>query len=296
MRRRFHSEDFQMTNDIAAKIELAFPSLSKGQKRIATAILNDYDKAAYMTAAKLGEMVGVSESTVVRFAIELGFPGYPEMQKAVQELVRAKLTPNQRIDVTNLRIGDGDVLESVLYSDIGKIKYTLEHIDRNTFESAVNSILNARNIYILGVRSSASLASFLNFNLSLIFDNVRFVQPTSSSEVFEQLLDIRSDDVIIAISFPRYSTKIINAVRYAKSRGATVIALTDSIQSPIARDATHVLSAQSDMAAFVDSLVAPLSIINAILVAITKKKQDEVKERFIRLEHVWDEYEVYAKQ
>ena len=285
-----------MTNDIAAKIELAFPSLSKGQKRIATAILNDYDKAAYMTAAKLGEMVGVSESTVVRFAIELGFPGYPEMQKAVQELVRAKLTPNQRIDVTNLRIGDGDVLESVLYSDIGKIKYTLEHIDRNTFESAVNSILNARNVYILGVRSSASLASFLNFNLSLIFDNVRYVQPTSSSEVFEQLLDIRNDDVIIAISFPRYSTKIIKAVRYAKSRGAAVIALTDSVQSPIALDATHVLAAQSDMAAFVDSLVAPLSIINAILVAITKKKQDEVKERFIRLEHVWDEYDVYAKQ
>lgn len=285
-----------MTNDIAAKIELAFPTLSKGQKRIANAILKDYDKAAYMTAAKLGEMVGVSESTVVRFAIELGFPGYPEMQKAVQELVRAKLTPNQRIDVTNLRIGDGDVLESVLYSDIGKIKYTLEHIDRTTFESAVSSILNARNIYILGVRSSASLASFLNFNLSLIFDNVRFVQPTSSSEVFEQLLDIRSDDVMIAISFPRYSTKIINAVRYAKSRGASVIALTDSIQAPIARDATHVLAAQSDMAAFVDSLVAPLSIINAILVAITKKKQDEVKERFIRLEHVWDEYDVYAKQ
>lgn len=285
-----------MTNDIAAKIEAALPTLSKGQKRIANAILKDYDKAAYMTAAKLGEMVGVSESTVVRFAIELGFEGYPELQKSVQELVRAKLTPNQRIDVTNLRIGDGDVLESVLYSDMGKIKYTLEHIDRATFESAVDVILNARNIYIVGVRSSASLASFFNFNLSLIFDNVRFVQPTSSSEVFEQLLDICKDDVIIAISFPRYSTKIINAVRYAKSRGASVIALTDSIQAPIATDATHVLAAQSDMAAFVDSLVAPLSIINAILVAITKKRQAEVKERFDRLEHVWDEYEVYAKQ
>ncbi len=285
-----------MANDIAQKIADAAPKFSKGQRKIAEAILHHYDKAAYMTAAKLGDMVGVSESTVVRFAIELGFPGYPELQKSVQELVRAKLTPNQRIEVTNSRIGDGDVLENVLYSDISKIKYTLEHIDRRVFQDAIQSILRAKHIYIIGARSSASLASFLNFNLSLIFDNVKFVQPTSTSEVFEQMLDIDSGDVILAISFPRYSTKIINAVRYAKSRGASVIALTDSQLSPIANEATHVLAAQSDMASFVDSLVAPLSIINAILVAIAKERQTELHARFERLEHVWDEYDVYAKQ
>ncbi len=285
-----------MSNDITQRILSSNKRFSKGQKRIAEAILNNYDKAAYMTAARLGEMVGVSESTVVRFAIELGFDGYPELQKAVQELVRAKLTPNQRIEVTNLRIGDGDVLDSVLYSDISKIKYTLEHIDREGFSNAIKSILHAEHIYIIGARSSASLASFLNFNLSLIFDNVKFVQPTSTSEVFEQMLDVDTNDVIIAISFPRYSTKIINAVRYAKSRGASVIALTDSLLSPIAGDATHVLAAQSDMASFVDSLVAPLSIINAILVAIAKERQTELHERFERLENVWDEYNVYAKQ
>lgn len=285
-----------MTNDIAQKIEAVMPSMSKGQKRIADAILKNYDKAAYMTAAKLGEMVGVSESTVVRFAIELGFEGYPELQKAVQELVRAKLTPNQRIEVTNLRIGDGDVLDNVLFSDISKIKYTLEHMDRAAFSQAIDAILQARHIYIIGARSSASLATFLNFNLSLIFENVKLVQPTSTSEVFEQLLDIGETDLMIAMSFPRYSTKIVNAVRYAASRGASVIALTDSTLSPIAQDATYVLPAQSDMASFVDSLVAPLSIVNAILVAVTQKRQTEVKERFDRLERVWDEYEVYAKQ
>ena len=285
-----------MTNDIAQKIEAVMPSMSKGQKRIADAILNNYDKAAYMTAAKLGEMVGVSESTVVRFAIELGFEGYPELQKAVQELVRAKLTPNQRIEVTNLRIGDGDVLDNVLFSDISKIKYTLEPMDRAAFSQAIDAILQARHIYIIGALSSASLATFLNFNLSLIFENVKLVQPTSTSEVFEQLLDIGETDLMIAMSFPRYSTKIVNAVRYAASRGASVIALTDSTLSPIAQDATYVLPAQSDMASFVDSLVAPLSIVNAILVAVTQKRQTEVKERFDRLERVWDEYEVYAKQ
>ncbi len=286
----------RMTNDISAKIEAMIPSFSKGQKRIAEAILKNYDRAAYMTAAKLGEMVGVSESTVVRFAIELGFDGYPELQKAVQELVRAKLTPNQRIEVTNLRMGNSDLLESVLCSDISKLKYTLENIDHAAFDGAVNDLLRAKTIYIIGVRSSASLASFLNFNLSLIMDNVKFVQPTSSSEVFEQLLDIGENDAIVAISFPRYSSKIVHAVHYAQSRGATVIALTDSAASPIASDATHVLTAQSDMVSFVDSLVAPLSIINAILVAVTKKRQAEVKERFDRLERVWDEYEIYAKQ
>jgi DNA-binding MurR/RpiR family transcriptional regulator len=253
-------------------------------------------KLGKLSAAKLGELCGVSESTVVRFAIELGYNGYPEMQKAVQELVRTKLTPNQRIEVTNLRYGDGDLLDNILYADINKIKYTLENINREAFHSAVDDLLGAKNIYIVGVRSSASLASFLHFNLSLIFDNVKFVQPTSSSEVFEQLLNVGKGDVVIAISFPRYSTKIVNAVRYANQCGASVIALTDSTLSPIANEATYLLTAQSDMASFVDSLVAPLSIINALLVAITKKEEERVKERFERLENVWDEYNVYAKQ
>ncbi len=285
-----------MKKDITSIIESMLPKLSKGQKRIANAILKNYDRAAYMTAAKLGELVGVSESTVVRFAIELGYNGYPEMQKAVQELVRTKLTPNQRIEVTNLRYGEGDLLDNILYADMNKIKYTLENINREAFHSAVDDLLGAKNIYIVGVRSSASLASFFHFNLSLIFDNVKFVQPTSSSEVFEQLLNVGKGDVVVAISFPRYSTKIVNAVRYASKCGASVIALTDSALSPIATEATYLLTAQSDMASFVDSLVAPLSIINALLVAITKKEETKIKERFERLEHAWDEYNVYAKQ
>ncbi len=285
-----------MENNISKKIAELMPTFSKGQKRIADAILYEYDKTAFMTAAKLGVFVGVSESTVVRFANELGFDGYPEFQRAVQELVRAKLTPNQRIELTDSRIGGGDILEKVMFSDIEKIKYTYENIDRKAFSDAVDAILNAKNIYITGVRSSASLASFLNFNLSMIFDNIKFVQPTSSSEVFEQILNIGSSDVMIAISFPRYSTKIINAVRFAHQNGANVIALTDSAISPLAEHATCLLTAQSDMASFVDSLVAPLSIINAIIVAVTQRKKKEVTERFDKLERIWDEYDVYAKR
>lgn len=285
-----------MSKDLSVRIEERMPGFSKGQRRIAEAIIKNYDRAAYMTAAKLGEMVGVSESTVVRFAILLGFRGYPELQKAIQELVRAKLTPNQRIEVTNLRYAGGDILDNVLMADINKIKYTLENIDRAAFNKAVEALHAAKNIYIVGVRSSASLASFFNFNLGLILDNVKFVQPTSSSEVFEQLLDIGTGDAMLAISFPRYSAKIVNAVRYANRSGATVIALTDSSLSPIATDSACVLTAQSDMASFVDSLVAPLSIMNALLVALTNKRESEVKARFDKLERVWSEYEVYAKQ
>ncbi|MBQ8174778.1 MAG: MurR/RpiR family transcriptional regulator [Clostridia bacterium] len=285
-----------MENDIESRIRAKESEFSKGQKKIASAILENYDKAAYMTAARLGEMVSVSESTVVRFAIELGYAGYPELQHAVQELVRAKLTSNQRIQVSNLRLGDGDVLDSVLAADMAKIKYTLENINRDSFERAVDALCAARRVYILGVRSSASLASFLSFNLGLVFDNVRFIQPTSSGEVFEQMLDIGAGDVVFAISFPRYSTKLINAVKYAHAQGASVISLTDSVMSPIAAPADAVLTAQSDMASYVDSLVAPLSIINAVLVAITKKTQDQITARFDKLEKIWDEYDVYAKR
>ncbi len=284
-----------MKKDLAALIEAEMPNLSKGKKRIAQTILSEYDKVAYMTAAKLSELVGVSESTVVRFAIDLGFDGYPEFQHAVQELVRAKLTPNQRIRISEERIKGANPIENVMMSDAEKIKYTMRSIDRAAFSAAVDAIVSAENVYIFGVRSSAFLAGFFNFNLSMIQDNVRLIQPTSSSEVFEQILGIGPRDVLIAISFPRYSSKIVNALKYARTREATVVALTDSVQSPLAEHANFLLTAQSDMASFVDSLVAPLSIIDALLVAVTQRRGDEVRDRFDRLERVWDEYDVYAK-
>jgi DNA-binding MurR/RpiR family transcriptional regulator len=244
----------------------------------------------------LGVLVGVLESTVVRFAIELGFEGYPEFQRALQKMIRSRLTSFQRMEVTNSLIGEGELPDKVLLSDIEKIRRTLENIDRTSFERAVDAIVSAKQIYILGVRSSSSLAGFLNYNFRMIFDNVRFVQTTSRSEMFEQLMPMGKGDVMIAISFPRYSNRIINAVEYARSREANVVALTDSDLSPIAAYADELLIAQSDMVSFVDSLVAPLSVINAMIVAIARKKQDEVSDRLRALEEVWDKYEVYDKK
>ena len=283
------------TPDLPTQIEQRMPKFSKGQKQIAAYILAHYDKAAYMTAAKLGTLVGVSESTVVRFALELGLDGYPELQHSLQELIRTRLTALQRIEITNDRIGDADLLEKVLVSDIDKIKRTLEEIDRTSFNDAVDALIGAKMIYIIGMRSSSSLANFLYFYLNLIFPHVRLVRTTSGSEIFEQILRISEEDAIVGISFPRYSKRIINAMEYAKSQGAHVIALTDSASSPIVAHADDVLLAKSDMASFVDSLVAPLSIINALIVAIGKKKQDEVAATFEKLENIWDEYEVYEK-
>lgn len=284
-----------MKNDLLDRIKSSMPAFSKGQRAIGSYILSSYDKAAFMTASRLGEVTGVSESTVVRFATALGFDGYPELQVALQELIRIRLTSVQRMEVTNDRIGEGDVLESVLTSDMTKIRATLETINRRDFNQAAEAIMNARRIYIIGMRSSASLASFLTFNLRFMFDNVTLVQTTSGSEIFEQLLRVSPQDVVIAISFPRYSKRIINAVEYAKLQGAHVIALTDSGLSPIAAYADSGLYAKSDMASFVDSLVAPLSIINALLVAIARKKQAELQNVFSRLETIWDEYDVYDK-
>ena len=281
--------------NLLSEIEQRMPTFSKGQKLISNYILENYDKAAYMTASKLGKIVNVSESTVVRFAIELGFSGYPEFQHTLQELVRTRLTSFQRMDVTNNLIGDGDVLSTVLLGDVDKIKDTLSDIDKNAFDEAVDKIASARNIYILGVRASASLASFLSHGLCMISDNVRFVQTTSGSEIYEQIMSIGEEDVMIAISFPRYSKRIIHAVNFAKHKGADVIAITDSPDSPIAAGANQILAAKSDMASFVDSLVAPLSIINAIIVALSRKKQDELRVRLHRLEEIWDEYDVYDK-
>ena len=284
-----------MKRNLLAEIEAGMPTFSKGQKLISKYVLENYDKAAYMTASRLGKIVDVSESTVVRFAIELGFEGYPEFQHALQEIVRTRLTSFQRMEVTNSLIGDGDVLSKVLLGDAEKIRHTLDGIDRAAFEEAIEKIVSARDIYILGVRASSSLAGFLAHGLRMIFDNVKFVQTTSGSEMFEQIMSIRPEDVMIAISFPRYSKRIIHAVEFAKHAGADVITITDSPASPIAPQADQLLIAKSDMASFVDSLVAPLSIINAIIVAVSRKKQDDLRVRLRQLEEIWDEYDVYDK-
>ena len=285
----------QRNTDLLKIIQEKQNTFSKGQKQISSFILAHYDKAAYMTAAKLGALVGVSESTVVRFANELGFAGYPELQHSIQEMIRSKLTTIQRIEITNDRIGESDLLEKVLNSDIEKIKHTLDEIDRTSFENAVDDLIGAQMIYIIGMRSSSSLASFMYHYLNLVFPHVRLVRTTSGSEIFEQLLRINDKDAIVGISFPRYSKRIINALGYAKKQGAKVISITDSAASPIAANADDLLLAKSDMASFVDSLVAPLSIINALIVAIGRKKQDEIAETFGKLERIWDEYDVYEK-
>ncbi len=283
------------TQDMIKRIQENLPGMSKGQKLIANYILGHYDKAAFMTAAKLGEVVGVSESTVVRFAIELGYEGYPKLQKVLQELIKNKLTAVQRIEVSSNRINEGNILKSVLQSDMEKIKLTLEDIDQNSFNDIVECILNAKNIYILGVRSSAPLAGFLGFYFNLIFDNVRLVHTTSVSEMFEQILRATEGDAVIGISFPRYSKRTIKAMQFVKTQGATVIAITDSIESPISAFADHSIIARSDMASFVDSLVAPLSVLNALIVAIGLRKKESLSATFEKLESIWDEYQVYEK-
>lgn len=284
-----------MSKDILSVIQNNMATFSKGQKLIANFILESYDKAAFMTASKLGKTVKVSESTVVRFAAELGYDGYPAMQKALQEMIRSKLTSIQRIEVSNDRIGDHDILSMVMQSDIEKIHMTMDEADRGEFLQSVDAIVGARHIYILGVRSAAALASFLGFYFNLIFDHVTIVHTTSISEVFEQLLRIGPGDVIIGISFPRYSRRTVAAMQFAHDRGATAIALTDSETSPLVQYSTHRLLAKSDMASFVDSLVAPLSLINALIVSIGRKKNEDLSKTFADLERIWDEYEVYEK-
>ena len=284
-----------MAKSITERIEMSYASFSKGQKRIANAILNNYEKTAYMTAAKLGAFCEVSESTVVRFATQIGYGGYPEMQHAIRELLRTKLTSSQRITVTNEHMEDGDILSSVLSADIAKIKYTLENTDRALFEDAVRALLSARRIYIFGSRSSAMLSQFLSYNLELIFDNVKRVDFSASAEVFEKLFSIGEGDVLFVSSFPRYSKTAIDVARYARDKRATVIALTDSAASPLAAYTDLLLTAQSDMASFVDSLTAPLSIINALLAKIAKAREAEITARFDKLERLWEEYDVYDK-
>ena len=284
-----------MRKDLIKEIQALMPSFSKGQKTIANYLINNYDKAAYLTASRLGREVGVSESTVVRFAIELGFDGYPGLQHSLQEIIRTRLTTKQRLEVANTRIGDGDIIKNVMESDIDNIRRTMDAIDHEDFSNAVKKIISAKNIYIIGMRSSSSLASFLGHYFRLMFENVRLVQTTSGSEIFEQILRIDDEDVMIAISFPRYSARLINAVTYAKEQGTHIVAVTDSKQSPIAPFADQTLICRSDMASIVDSFVAPLSVLNALIVAVAKEMQTKLSDVFDKLERIWDEYNAYAK-
>ena len=287
---------FNMVTDIIKQMTTLMPTFSKSQKKIAQAILNDYKGTAYITAAKLGAAVGVSESTVVRFAYEMGFKGYPAFQMAIQKSITSQMTSKQRIEAAEQLTADGDILKSVMTRDMEKIKQTLENLDRNTFDSVVDLLIKARRIYIFGSQSSASLASFFNFNLSLMFDKIRTISGTSTNEVFEQMLDIDEHDVLFAITYPRYSAKILGAANYASSEGANIIALTDSAEAPITTHATHVLVAPSDVSAFADSLTAPLSVLNAIIVAlVVRGDQEHLRERLDKLESIWEQYNVYAK-
>lgn len=285
-----------MKNSLLSKLESNTASFSKGQKKIAAYIMQNYDKAAFMTASALGEKVGVSESTVVRFASELGFKGYPEFQKEIQQMIKSKLTAVQRMEVSESLIGDGDVIRSVLSKDIELIRETAEKTSKEDFKRAVEAIKKANKIYILGVRSSAALASFLAFYFNLVFDSVVLVDTSSASEMFEQMFRIGEGDVCIAISFPRYSKQTVNALRFIADRKATVISITDNDASPMVPYTDHLLVAKSNMASVVDSLVAPLSLINALIVSVTLSKKDEVYNNFNELESIWEKYQVYEKE
>lgn len=285
-----------MGKDILTMLEDSSRTFSKGQRAIAKYIMNAYDKAAFMTASRLGKTVGVSESTVVRFAVELGFDGYPSMQKAMQETVLNRLTSVQRIEVTNDRIGDQDVLSMVIHSDMEKLRQTSENVSRDDFRAAVDAILRAKRIYIIGVRSTAPLANFLGYYLNFMFNNVQLITTSGSSEMFEKIIGVESGDVVIAFSFPRYSTSTLKGVQYCRSTGASVIGITDNQLSPLGQNSDFVLEAKSDMVSLVDSLVAPMSVVNALIVALAAQKEDELSKTFHSLERVWEEYHVYEKR
>ena len=281
-------------NELITRIESRYPKMSKGQRRLADYVLENYDKAVFLTAAKMGEIVGVSESTVVRFATQLGYKGYPGFQKALEELVRNRLNSIQRMEVTYGRISQSEILETVLQSDIEKIKLTLTAVDHKAFNLAVDTLLGARKVYVIGIRSCAPLAEFLGFYLNLICEDVTVVHTNSASEIFEQLIRIDETDAIIGISFPRYSMRTLKALEFASNRKAKVITLTDSVHSPMNLYSSCNLIARSDMASIVDSLVAPLSVINALIVALCMRKQKEVVSTLEKLEEIWDEYQVYS--
>lgn len=282
--------------DILTILQEEAHTFSKGQRLIAKYITASYDKAAFMTANRLGKTVGVSESTVVRFAVDLGFDGYPSMQKAMQEMVLNRLTSVQRIEVASDRIKDQDVISMVIHSDMDKLRQTEETVSRDDFSAAVNAILNAKRVYILGVRSAAPLANFLGYYLNYMFNNVHVVSGFGAGEMFEKIVGVNSEDVVIAFSFPRYSVSTTRGAQYCRSTGATVIGITDNRESPLGLCCDRVLVAKSDMVSLVDSLVAPLSIVNALIVAIASRREQELHRTFETLEQIWEKYHVYEKQ
>jgi DNA-binding MurR/RpiR family transcriptional regulator len=279
--------------DLIRLIHTKFHNLSKGQKIIAQYIMNNYDKAAFMTAAKLGEKVGVSESTVVRFANAIGFVGYPQLQKQLQEMVKTKLTTVQRIEMSTDYSNEESILKNVLKADMENIRSTLDGIDYNVFENLVKCIIESKKVYILGLRSSTVLAEFLGFYLNLIMDKVQVVTYTIG-DIFEQLFRVSKDDLIIAMGFPRYSSKTIDALEYCKSRGAKIAAITDSLLSPLASEADYTLVAKSNMESFVDSIVAPLSVLNALIIAVGIRERSNLSASFSSLEEIWEKYNIYA--
>jgi len=284
-----------LDKDILHVIEASAESMSKSQKKIAEYILDNYDKAAFMTAVRLARFAQVSESTVVRFAMELGYDGYPEMRRALQDSMRTKLTSVQRIKVAKDRLGTRDILAQVLSSDIEQIRQTMEETDSADFVKAVDAIVGAKSIYILGLRSSSFLAKFMGFYFDLLFSNSRVISESPDSEVFEQIVRLSEGDVLIAISFPRYSRRTIKTMQYARSIGAKIIAITDGAASPLTELADISLCARSDMISFLDTLVAPLSLVNALVVAVSEKAPGDLYENFERLERIWDEYGVYEQ-
>ena len=285
-----------MSMDLIAHIQNEMAGFSKGQRRIASYILEHYDEAAFMTAYRLGETVGVSESTVVRFATELGFSGYPQLQKAVQKLIRSKLTSVQRVEVSRTRMQDNEVLESVMTYDMANIRQTLEEMPHEVFDGAVEALVNARHVYVFGAGSCRALAQFAAFYLKLLLPDIRLINTSNVAEVLEELYDIGEQDALLVVSFPRYSSRSVKAAHFAHSRGAKVIAVTDSILSPVAELSSSLLLAHSDMPTIVDSLAAPLSVINALLVAISLKRADANRKRLTELEELWEAYQIYQPQ
>ena len=279
-------------SDLLVRLNKNYKTLSKGQKQLAAYITENYDRAAFITASKMGRIVGVSESTVVRFAYALGYDGYPELQKSLQELIRNKLTSVQRIQLTG-DIQPNDLLRSVLKSDVSNIRATIDSIDNASFNAAINALLEAKKVYIVGLMSAAPLAQFLAYYLGFVMDNVVMVSGAMGN-IYEDLFRISSEDVCIGISFPRYSNRTIDALDFARGKDATIIAITDSVSSPIAEKAEHALIARSDMAGFADSLVAPLSLINAIIVACSLRRREQVSNTLSQLEGIWGSHGVYV--
>ena len=279
-------------SDLLVRLNKNYKTLSKGQKQLAAYITENYDRAAFITASKMGRIVGVSESTVVRFAYALGYDGYPELQKSLQELIRNKLTSVQRIQLTG-DLQPNDVLRSVLKSGVSNIRATIDLIDNASFNAAINALLEAKKVYIVGLMSAAPLAQFLAYYLGFVMDNVVMVSGAMGN-IYEDLFRISSEDVCIGISFPRYSNRTIDALDFARGKDATIIAITDSVSSPIAEKAEHALIARSDMAGFADSLVAPLSLINAIIVACSLRRREQVSNTLSQLEGIWGSHGVYV--